>query len=577
MRNRTRLYFSIIKINGYTAGSMRALCWTSLVFATAVIVGRTSGLFAQSGEVNLPHIERVGQRAQLIVGGKPFLILGGELGNSSASTAAEADEILPGLARAHVNTVLIPVPWEEIEPEEGHFDFAVLDHWIERAHEQQMHLVLLWFGSWKNGVSSYTPGWVKADSRRFPRAIGADGQPLEVLSTLAESNVQADAKAFRSLMRHVREVDAGKDTVLMVQVENEVGLIGATRDRSAVANRAFKEQVPPPLLNGLRARRLQLAPEVAMNLSEATLAKAGTWSEVFGKVAPEIFMAWHYATYVQGVASAGKDEYALPMFTNAQLPAPKERAGDYPSGGPHAGMLDVWKAGAPVIYFFSPDIYWPEFAYWVDRFTVDDNPGFVPEARLESGPWNAFYAFGEAGEFGFSPFAIDSLVSKGKPEQTDKRNPELSEMAQAYGALQELTPLLPAAQVEGRVRGVVLHANSPRAFETVSLGGRLFHVELARTWPARTLAQDDGALLVLQTGEKEFLLAGSAVQVTVTLDPDAASMDAQAASGLSSVEEGTLINGVWTAGRRLNGDQTNQGRSVSLPAHSFQVLRVKVY
>src|SRR5438270_8955453 len=177
---------------------------------------------------------------QLIVKGQPFLILGGELGNSSAGTAAQADGIVPKLAAMHVNTALIPVAWEQIEPKEGSFDFSILDHWIETARVHNLHLVLLWFGSWKNAFSNYAPSWVKSDPKRFPRAESADGKPLEILSTLSMETRRCDSRAFAELMHHVRQEDSEQQTVVMVQVENEGGYLGPGRDRSAAAKRPLR-------------------------------------------------------------------------------------------------------------------------------------------------------------------------------------------------------------------------------------------------------------------------------------------------------------------------------------------------
>jgi len=301
-----------------------------------------------------PHIRMEKGTGQLTVNGQPFLILGGELGNSSAGTAEQADVIVPRLRSMHVNTILMPVTWEQIEPKEGSFDFDVLDHWVESAREHKMHLVLLWFGSWKNAFSNYAPSWVKSDAKRFTRAESADGRPLEILSTLSLETRRCDSRAFATLMQHVREKDSAHQTVLMVQVENEVGYLGQGRDRSPVSSRLFGEQVP---------ERLELPPELGTHFNE----HGRTWSEVFGDAANEVFMAWNYASFIEVVAHAGKGEYPLPMYVNAQLPAPGERPGEYPSGGPHPYYLEVWRAAAPSIDFYSPDIYWPNFEYWVER------------------------------------------------------------------------------------------------------------------------------------------------------------------------------------------------------------------
>ena len=541
-----------------------------------MVLALLAGAFSMIATVkaqDLPRFDRAPGSTQLIVGGKPFLILGGELGNSAAGTAAQADEILPRVAHSHANTALIPVSWELIEPAEGKFDFTILDHWIEQARAQKMHLVLLWFGSWKNAFSSYAPDWVKRDTRRFARALAPDGHPLEILSAFSSANLEADARAFRALMRHVKEFDSHDQTVLMVQVENESGVLGSARDHSAEADRLFAAAVPDTTAQYLRTHPEQLSPELARSWN----ANGRTWREVFGENAPEAFTAWSYARYIDQVTAAGKAEYALPMYVNAQLPAPAERAGEYPSGGPYPAVLAIYRATTRSIDFYSPDIYWPNFEYWVQRYAEHANPLFIPEARLEAAPFNAFYAYGAAGAFGFSPFALESLPDAGAAAASPRGSGEApNPMAQTYGVLEQLADLLPAAQREGHTRGIVLHATSPRPTQTVALGGYLFTATLARSWPARNLLQDDGALLILSTGPDEFLIAGTAMSVTVSVDVDAAAGTGRIA-GLASVEEGTRKNGEWSTTRRLNGDQNNQGRTVSLPDHRYALLRVKLY
>ena len=511
---------------------------------------------------DIPHLDRSPDSTQLIVGGQPFLIFGGELGNSSAGTAARADDILPPLARLHINTVLMPVAWEQVEPVEGKFDFTILDHWIDQARSQHLHLVLLWFGSWKNAFSSYTPAWVKTNPKRFTRALAPDGRPLEILSTLSKENLDADARAFQALMRHVKEFDAQRQTVLMVQVENEVGILGGGRDHSAEADRLFDAPVPEVLMQSLRAHRNRFSPELTRSWND----KGRIWREVFGESASEVFMAWNYARYIGQVAAAGKKEYPLPMYVNAQLPAPMERAGEYPSGGPHPYYLEVYRAVAPALDFFSPDIYWPNFEYWIDRYNEHGNPVFVPEARLESAPFNAFYAYGEARAFGFSPFAVDSIPDPANPG-------EKSPLAESYSVLEQIADILPQAQREGKTRGLVLHVSSSRPSQTVSLGGYLFTATLARSWPERKILQDEGAMILVQTANDEFLIAGSALTISVLKDADLG----DGIAGIVSVEEGSRAGGQWKTERRLNGDQSNQGRNVSLPAHDFKLLRVKLY
>ncbi|MFC5864940.1 DUF5597 domain-containing protein [Acidicapsa dinghuensis] len=511
----------------------------------------------------LPAVRVKNGASQLIVQGKPFLVLGGELGNSSAGTAEQADTILPRLAALHFNTVLMPVAWDEIEPEEGKWDFSVPDHWIEVARREKLRLVILWFGSWKNSMSEYAPAWVLSDTKRFPREITSEGVPVEILSPLGEETARCDAKAFAALMRHLREVDEAQQTVLMVQVENELGFLGpGGRDRSARANELFVQAVPEKLVKALTAKDARLTGRVAEDFH----ASGKTWAEMFGGQADEVFMAWHYGLFANQVAEAGKKEYALPMYMNAQLPVPFERSGEYPGGGPHPEMQTIYRAAAPGVDFYAPDIYWPDFEHWVDWYRAQGNAAFVPEARMDVAPYNALYLYGEARGFGFSPFAVDSLPEK---DATGKA-PALSE---EYAALDAMSGMLLDAQAKDATRALVLHKASLRGTRTVALGGFLFKASLLRTWPGRELATDDGAMLIVQTRPKEFYVLGSGLTVSMTRDPD---VDGQMA-GIAGIAEMKFADGKWSPVRVLNGDQNNQGRELSMDAHGFRVYRVRLY
>ena len=375
-----------------------------------------------SATTPLPHLRTVSGATQLVVDGTPFLVLGGELHNSSSSDLASLEPIWERLVMLGLNTVLAAVSWELVEPEEGTFDWTLVDGLIADARQHGLRLILLWFGSWKNGQSTYVPLWVKRDYARFPRARRQDGQAVEVLSPFAAESQQADARAFATLLGRIREVDGAEHTVIMVQVENEVGLLGDSRDRSAHAEAAFAAPVPRGLIDDLAAHRAELWPGLRERWAAQGSRIDGSWEALFGTgpETDELFMAWHYARYIDAVAAAGKAEYGLPMFVNAWLnavvdlpglPAGGTTPGDWPSGGPLPHTMDIWRAGAPHIDLLSPDIYFGSFFDWCRQYTRRGNALFIPEMRRDAeGARNLFHAIGLHDAIGVSPFGIDSLV-----------------------------------------------------------------------------------------------------------------------------------------------------------------------
>ena len=545
--------------------------------ACLIVFAAVAGL----GAAELPQLRKQGTATQLIVDGQPFLIRGGELGNSSG----EPDylrESWPKLQAMNLNTVVAPVYWDVVEPTEGKFDFTTVDGLIAGARAHEMHLVLLWFGTWKNSMSCYAPAWVKLDPARFPRAQDSAGRGLEILSPLYPAGREADARAFAALMRHLKSSDPAH-TVILVQVENEIGMIPEARDRSPAAEKAYAAPVPAILMDYLAKNRAQLAPELLAVWTAAGAKAAGNWTEVFGagSAGEEIFMAWQFATYTQAVAAAGKAELALPMYANAALIRPGYQPGQYPSAGPLPHLIDVWRAAAPALDFLSPDIYFHNFSHWARLYTRGGNPLFIPEAmRSPEAAVNGLYAFGALDAMGFSPFAIESNTE-----------PAAGYFAASYDLVRQLTPLLAEKQGRGLTAGFLQESAESKQPQQVRLGRWTFHASFERAAPpsladglAVVVGAENSALaaggragsapaggLAISLGDDEFLFAG--IGLTITFDPAEGGQSA----GLLSVEEGRYVDGQWQHIRWLNGDQTHQGRHVRLEPGRFSLQRVKLY
>jgi len=520
-----------------------------------------------------PRLVKQGTASQLVVDGKPMLLIAGELGNSSASSTAYMAPHWPKLKAMGLNTVLAPVSWELIEPVEGRYDWSSVDNLIRDARANDLKLVILWFGAWKNSMSTYVPAWVKRDQARFPRAQLPNGQGVEILSAFAPATRDADAKAFAALLAHLKAIDSARNTVLMVQVENEIGMLPVAREYGPAANAAFAQPVPRQLVDHLVAHRATLEPELKALWEEQGAPTDGDWRTLFGEgdAAAEVFTAWNYAVFAEALTRAGKAEYPLPLYVNAALNRFNKAPGEYPSGGPLPHLLDVWKAGAPSLDLLAPDIYFPSFVDLANRFKRPDNPLFIPEANNADKPEvpaNAYYAFGQLDAIGFGPFSIESIDSAEPP-------PALSD---AYAVLGQLAPAILANQGLGRMAGF-----RPRVLEDgtvidMPVTQRIGHYRFTVTFvDSQSPKADQNTAahggLIIQTGPEDYLVAGSGMIVTVKPVGKGPPL-----AGLDSAWEGTFdAQGRWIPGRLLNGDQTHQGRHLRLAPGKHQIQKVRLY
>ncbi|MGH9470976.1 MAG: DUF5597 domain-containing protein [Terriglobia bacterium] len=511
----------------------------ALLLAVAVICGA----IALAAQAPIPQLVHTGSKYQLLVDGKPFLILGGQAHNSSASNPADLEPVWKSLNAMHANTAEVPMYWELVEPQAGQFDFHLIDAAIDGARSHGLRLVLLWFGTWKNGNMDYTPAWIKQDPDRYFHVRDAAGQAMNIISPFCGAARQADAEAFAAVMRHIKSADESRRTVIMVQVENETGLKGTDRDYSPQAQRAFAQPVPAALMDYLQAHRATLMPALKTAWAGQRFARTGTWSQVFGDLAPEAFSAWYVARYVDTVAAAGKQTYPLPIYCNNWLVGPSSvRAGQWPSGGPTVHVLEIWKAAAPHIDLLAPDIYLPEFLKTARAFRRPDNPLFVPETRFS--PYFAPYVFATLGGLngiGFSPFGIDRALESGK------LNPAGEALAANYGVIEPLLPLIEKYQYTGRLFPVVQGVDSDFAIELGHVLAAVVHFNE----PFGTLrANYRAGGIIIELAPDDYVVAGSGFRVEfVELQGPPRSPE------FLSLEEGTLRDGQWVTTKRLNGDE----------------------
>ena len=516
----------------------------------------------------------------------PKPILGGELSNSAATSVADIDEVLPRMKALGLNTVLVPAYWELLEPVEGRFDFTLVDRTID----------VLWFGAWKNSMSCYAPEWFKQNTRRFPRAMTANGKQLEIASCFSDNVLQADLKAFSALMRHIHEQDPQRNVVVMMQIENEIGMLESARDHSPLAEKAYNKE---------------------------------RWAERYGtdEYADEKFMALSYARYVEHLAKAAREIHDMPLYVNAAMNSRGRRPGEYPSAGPLAHLVDFWHEGAPSIDLLAPDIYDTGFKSWAAQYAMPQRPQdsqmngngesgvngnvknrlFIPESRCcENSGVRALYAFGEHQALGFSPFAIDQA-----------RESETQSVVRAYDLMRQMYSL-PALRDGKMVHSWGLLFDQEDRERVIDDDGVMMTCRHYFTLPWDPRATDgsqwpEGGAMLIKLGKFDYLLAGSGVVVDFKtmaekhyeklkllqggkqgqLGEDGfaeAGGDAQSAAegqsarfkgqrlGLLSVDEVAIdSHGAMQYLRRHNGDQTHQGRHARIGVGEWKVLHIMLY
>ncbi len=540
------------------------------------------------------ELVRHGEASMLSVDGNPFIILGGELGNSSASCPEDIENIFPKLKRMNLNTVLVPVYWDLVEPENGRFDFSLVDKSIDEARRNGLKIVFLWFGAWKNSMSCYAPAWFKADDEKYPRARTKSGKPLEIASVFSENVFKADSTAFEEWLRHVNKYDAD-NTVLMIQIENEIGMLEDARDYSSLAQTEYAKGVPARLMEYIRDNGETLHPDLLKRWQANGAKSSGSWDEVFGDdvYADEYFMAWNYASYVGRLAAVARSVIDRPLYVNAAMNSRGRKPGEYPSAGPLAHLKDIWHLAAPDIDILAPDLYDRGFVDWVEAYHLDDNPLFIPEIKRNStdNAAQALYVLGEHDAIGISPFSIEN----GSDAPNDK-------MVRAYAFLTEIMPLITEYQGTDRINGLYFDGDS--VCRVLHSGGIVITAEHYFTLPWDSRATDGsqwpaGGGILFRVSDDEYLLAGTGVVLKFESETETSAStllgedgflnsgadrvnpsgwNGGSRIGLASVDEVRVCDeGGLQYVRRLSGDETHQGRHVRIGVDDIKLLRIKLY
>lgn len=541
------------------------------------------------------RITAEGGVSRLMVDNKPMLIIGGELGNSSATCDEDVESIFPRLKRMGLNTALVPAYWELIEPTEGIFDFSTTEKVIEEANKNDLKVVFLWFGAWKNSMSCYAPSWFKEDTKRFPRARTKNGKPLEIASAFSEEVFRADSTAFSKWLEHMCAYDKG-NTMIMLQIENEIGMLEDARDYSEAAQKEYHKGVTEKLIDYLNKNKKSLHGSLMEKWSNNGMKGKGSWAEVFGDdiFTDEYFMAWNYARYVERLAKRAREITDIPLYVNAAMNSRGRKPGEYPSAGPLIHLKDIWHAAAPSLSFLSPDLYDNGFTDWVASYSTPDNILFIPEIKRGDGnAVQALYVFGEHDAIGLSPFSIEN-----GSDSSDSPNVKGNRLIRA------LMPLLIANQGKGNMNGLYFDSDSTKRILTNK--DLKITAEHYFTLPWDPHAADkanwkETGGVIIRLTDNEYIIAGTGIVVkfehksesaaTAKLGEDGFSekggqqstatgwdSSRQKRIGLSHVAE-VRVNpdGSFTPVRHLNGDETHQGRHVRIPVDDYKILHVKLY
>lgn len=502
--------------------------------------------------MSIPYIE-FKNTPHFVVNDQPFLALAGEVHNSSCSSMTYFEEkVLSRIQDIPLNTLLLPIYFEDVEKEEGVYCIEKVQQMIDRCRQYDYKIIFLWYGLWKNGLSTYIPQWMKLDRDTYPFCRQENQKPLYTISPLCQKAIEKDAKAIQQVMSFIKKYDAIEQTVIMLQIENEVGLLESDRDYSSAANLLFHQDIPEDL--------------------QTFTQQKGTWQDVFLSSAPEMFMAYHYAKAIETIASSLKQVYPLPLMMNAWIKKENELPGKYPSGGPIIENIHIYQAFAPSIDVFAPDIYVDTFEQVCDAYA---KPGVlaIPETRQDIlSMSHIIYAIANYPLICFSPFGIedfygesessrllDFLTTLGIDKKAFRAEGSYPYLCQIYHDLQTMIPLLLQYRGTSHIYPFIQTDSQYDSFEIGDIHVKVIYLSREN--------QPKGVGFVIFDGQQYYVYG---INMMLSFSHE------QKEVALLNLEEGCFQDGQWQSLRILNGDERynvyilDQPQMLSFQLHSFE-------
>jgi len=346
----------------------------------------------------MPHVRQVDGRPVLHVDGRPFTVLTVEIPwvkliyGRYHETLGAYDVLYPAAKALGLNALKVPIKWSMIEPSRGQYDFSYLDHVVDTARQNGLRLVLGWFGHYASGDGTiyrnltgevFAPMYVIEDEETYPRAVDAAGRAHHnAVSYDYDPIIEVETAAFRAFMQHIKDIDEGTWTVLMIQIENEIAVFGSDRrnrkqwrDHSPASNRAFE---------------------------------AGCFDDDLQFSAQRFSSRW-----IRSLTDAGAEVYPLPTFANF---VSGTKLVDWMVGGAPGEDVGTYLDNCPNLSFIGRNHYLPvdctvnDMRAGLDEYRVGRNMPAITETNSGPDAVDARLAYVAIGEYGaplFAPWALD--------------------------------------------------------------------------------------------------------------------------------------------------------------------------